>query len=382
MKRFPLDSVNVMNRMRLGILIVFSLFLSSCTLQYASVDDFQAEPRYAVIEVPPYARDIMQAVGDRNTHVENAPQWIEQSYAGLHIRRLQDVSYSDYESYAKYTDNGAVYIIVHPAYYAFFHSKKPLIERTPENRPLSIVDLFLGNVYDTSVIRYMQEQTRNEKNFIEYLSMKGNLVILVLPRNYLQHPSYSYGSESSEHDEFARYINEISNGAESVLYMESNSPTGGKLLPQDQVMLFSFLSRVGAEKILIGGGYVGRCQGEFYNYVTTYATMGNYLIVPEISVFSPEDISEKKAELLLSAERDNSLIASSFISHRMSKRPGIQHIATWQIDSMNSRIASASSQSRPSRSSQKVSAVNDTVLPLQEDASSESRAAESLGGYY
>jgi len=316
---------------RFGILLVFSLFVCSCAVKQASIDDVPLEPRQAVIEIPSYAQDIMQAVEERNATVVKAPKWIENSYEGLHITKLSDIPYSDYETYARYADNGSVYIIVHPAYYVFFHNKKPVIERTEDNMHSSIVDLFIRDSFDKPIIRYMQEQSKSEKNFIEYISMKGNLVILVMPRNYLQHPSYAYGAESAGRDEFARYINEITNGSGAVLYMESNSPTGGKLLPKDQVMLFSFLSRVGAEKILIGGGYVGRCQGEFYNYVTSYATMGNYVIVPEISVFSPEDISEKRAEMLLNAERENSRIASAFISRRMSGRPNLQHIATWQI---------------------------------------------------
>lgn len=371
-----------MKHIRRGIILFFCLFLSSCAAKVASLDDFKIEQRHAVITLPPYAQDIMQAVDKRNDSVEKDPKWVEKSYEGLHIRKLNDIPYSEYDSYAKYVDNGSVYVIVHPAYYMFFHSKKPLIERNPEDMGLSIGDIFLQETYDKPIIRYMQEQSRNEKNFIEYVSMKGNLVILVLPRNYLQHPSYSYGIESSERDEFARYLNEITNGSDSVLYMESNSPTGGKLLVSDQVMLFSFLSRVRADKILVGGGYVGRCQGEFYNYVTSYATTGNYVIVPEISVFSPEDISDKRAELLLNAERDNSQLASAFISRRMSGRPNMQHIATWQFDSFNTKAGSVPHKQRLPSSAQRTSLLGIFPSETQENAIFKDNSDEPSDGYY
>jgi len=85
------------------------------------------------------------------------------------------------------------------------------VARDPLDLKDSIVDMFLKEPQGKTVMRLEQEQQRNEKNFLEYLTMDEKLVIVLLPRNYRTANSYTYRDSI---DEYARYLNEIANGAE------------------------------------------------------------------------------------------------------------------------------------------------------------------------
>jgi len=272
-----------------------------------------------------YIRDLLESIEKRNLTIEKDPHWIKWSYSGIGLKKLNDIPAEKFSDYSKFMDNGMVYIIVHPAYFVFFHNNKPVILRTPDNFSSGIVDLFLKDSPINRVSKLVQQQQRNEKNFIEQITTDGKLVILVLPGDYNNHPSYPYGSGTE--DEYARYINEITNGSESAIYIESRSPTGGKLLTNDLIMLLAFFGKIGAKSVLVGGGYVGRCQEEFYNYVSSYSATGNYFIVPEISIFSPEDLSEKKAESFSDGEKINFQAASEFIISRTFGNVNLQHLS-------------------------------------------------------
>jgi hypothetical protein len=64
------------------------------------------------------------------------------------------------------------------------------------------------------------------------------------------------------------------------------------------VNLYRFLQAVRASKVLIGGGYIGRCQKEFYAQFTTYYDRMQTYIIREISTISPEDVSVNEADLI------------------------------------------------------------------------------------
>ncbi len=267
---------------------------------------------------------VMEAVEKRNQDVEKNPFWISWAYSKLGIRKLQEIPTGSYGEYAKYIDsNKSVYIFVHPSYYLFFHSKKPQVTRPPMDLKDSLVDLFLKEPSKKAVLRLEQEQQKNEKNFLEYLTMDEKLVILVLPRNYRTTNSYTY---MNSNDEYARYLNEIANGSPSILYMESESASVGRLLSEDLVVLLSFLEAVGAKSVLIGGGYVGRCQKEFYSYVTKYSFGSNYFIVPEISTFSPEDVTENTASGFFENDQINLKTSSEFILNKTPSNTNLQHL--------------------------------------------------------
>lgn len=287
---------------------------------------------------------VMDAVEKRNQDIEKDPLWISWAYSKLGIRKLHDIPQSSYGEYAKYVDsNKSVYIFVHPSYYLFFHSKKPQVTRPPLDLKDSLVDLFLKEPPKKAVTRLEQEQQRNEKNFLEYLTMDEKLVILLLPRNYRTTNSYTY---MNSNDEYARYLNEIANGSPSVVYMESESASVGRLLSEDLVVLLSFLEAVGAKSVLIGGGYVGRCQKEFYSYVTKYSFGSNYFIVPEISTFSPEDVTEIAANGFFENDQINLKASSEFILNKTPSNTNLQHLPPQFI---NTVINIAMAKNRDSR---------------------------------
>ena len=319
--------------------LLFSLimaFLGGCTSQQipqgvlpilpanALAGEFLAQKKADISRV-------MEAAEKRNREIEKKPEWIAGAYRGLGIRKLNDILPPQYQEYRKYVDDGAVYIFVHPAYYLFFHARKPQILRSADDFTNSVVDIFLSESYDDTVTRLEQEQQKNEKNFIEYLTTEGKLVILVLPRDYRRSSNYGYADSP---DEYARYLNEIANSAPSILYMESETAGSGKLLPGDLIPLLSLLEATEATSVLIGGGYVGRCQKEFYTYITNFAISGTYSIVPELSTFSPEDVSEKMASQFLENLQINLQSSAEYV---LLKTPGnvtVQHLPAYYRDSI------------------------------------------------
>jgi len=273
-------------------------------------------------------REVLAAVDKRNREIETRPDWIDWAYQGLAIPRLNDISPERYQQYRKYVDNGAAYIFVHPSYYPFFHAKKPRTLRKAYEPDESIVDLFLHSTADSAIIQLEQEQQRNEKKFIEYLTTAEKLVILVLPRNYSHSSNYGY---AKSRDEYARYLNGIANGSPSILYMESESSSSGRLLSDDLIPLLLFLETVGAKTVLIGGGYVGRCQKEFYQYMTNFAP-GDYSIVPEISTFSPTDLSETEASRFITSFKTDLQPFAEFVLLKTPGEVNIRHLPPEYFD--------------------------------------------------
>ena len=269
-------------------------------------------------------RDVMTAVEERNRGIESDTDWIDWAYQGLSIAKLNTLSPERYEGYRKFVDQGSVYIFVHPSYSLFFHTKKPRSLREPSDLHGSIVDSFLESSPDSAVTLLEQEQLKIEKNFIEYLTTEEKLVILVLPRDYRLAMNYGH---TEGRDEYARYLNGIANGSSAILYLESESSSSGKLLAADLIPLLSFLGAVGTKTALIGGGYVGRCQKEFYQYVTGFAAADRYYIVPELSTFSPEDLSEEAASGFIENSRLNLQACTAFVRLRMQGDIRIRHLS-------------------------------------------------------
>jgi hypothetical protein len=90
------------------------------------------------------------------------------------------------------------------------------------------------------------------------------------------------------------------------------------------VKLYAFLQQVRADKILIGGGFIGRCQREFYNQMAAYLEKVTAYIVPEISSISPDDISTPEAsEILESLQRRDYSPIRRFIEKKSQGAAGI-----------------------------------------------------------
>lgn len=260
------------------------------------------------------AKEIWQKIEERSRTVENNPEWIKNSYTGINIRSLSTLPITQYADYKKFLDDGKVYIINHPAYYTFFHHPKI----NGENKSLTkgIMDIFLeksnaswvNGLWDSSseksnTKRYKKEFTdimrefeRIENNFIEFKSAEQKLIILIIPGNYKKYSNYSY---KNGHDEYARYINAVTNMSESVLYLESKKPNRGQLIDEDLTTLAEFLQKAGATSVLLGGEYIGRCEEEFYKQLS--GAIGGAIpieIVPELSPVSPEDMNRRMEDLL------------------------------------------------------------------------------------
>ena len=99
--------------------------------------------------------------------------------------------------------------------------------------------------------------------------------------------------------------------------MTSKNSSSGNIAQDDMINLFAFLKSVKADRILIGGGYVGRCQGEFYNELTSFRGAERIYIVPEISTISPLDISTQEAAAALEAMQfQNYTLVRQFIGKK------------------------------------------------------------------
>jgi hypothetical protein len=176
-----------------------------------------------------------------------------------------------------------VTIIVHPAYALFFREEHK--------------SRYTAEKYD--LLKY---QLDSEAEFIRRAAVSGNPLILVLPGNYQE--------ESVAPLSYTAYVNTVSGGSPTVTYVYSDSASSGSLSTETMVTLYGFLRAVGATDVLIGGGFIGRCQREFYTQLAAF--MGNVpmSVVPEISSISPDDVSTGESRNILNSIRsgDYSLV--------------------------------------------------------------------------
>lgn len=169
-----------------------------------------------------------------------------------------------------------VMVMVHPAYSLFFREEQ-------------------RSAYTAAKYDLLKFQLDSEARFISYIAKTDNLLILVLPGNFQQ--------ESIAPLSYTYYLNAAAGEGTSVYYITSETWNSGVLSRDTMVTLYGFLRKVGATRMLIGGGYIGRCQREFHNQVSTYVDMVSPYIVPEISSVSPDDISSQEAAEILASLR-------------------------------------------------------------------------------
>jgi len=183
-----------------------------------------------------------------------------------------------------------VTIMVHPAYSLFFREER-------------------RSKYTEAKYDLLKFQLDSEVRFISEIARSGNPLILVLPGNFLK--------ESIAPLSYTYYLNDAVGTGASVFYLTSESWTNGTLPTESMITLYGFLQKVGAKRMLIGGGYIGRCQREFYNQVSAYLDNVTAYIVPEISSISPDDISDREAaEILASLRRKDYSPVRQFIEDK------------------------------------------------------------------
>ncbi len=164
--------------------------------------------------------------------------------------------------------------------------------------------------YPEAKYALLSRQFDNEARFIARAARADKVVILIIPGNY--------GTESIAPLSYISYLNETAGPGQSVFYLLSESASNGTVSMNDMVELYHFLNRFKAGRVMVGGGFIGRCQREFYNQLTVYYNKMTAYIVPEISTISPDDISEEEAgKILEGIEQQDYTSVRSFINKKL-----------------------------------------------------------------
>lgn len=303
----------------------------SCATQKVVVkkrpSDFVSLPVGLSAEDAPRYEAALKELMERNTTVEDDPAWIEDSYKTFTIKNLLQIPSRSYDKYARYLDGGAVYIIVHPAYTTFFMLSRKRTEGAAKDDAAyakNTVEKLLDTPADNPKMALIQAQERQMRDFLELKSTEKKLIIIIFEKGYLKNKNYAYKDGP---DELKRFINEVTNESNSVFYIESK-PDGGSLKEEDRVTLQEFLLSIKAERILLGGSYLGRCVEGFYNSFTNdYGDIGVFL-VPELTAVSPRDIPDRAALMLLLPDGTLNVEAAAKFIHEnaygnMDKVPAI-----------------------------------------------------------
>lgn len=224
------------------------------------------------------------------------------------------------------------FIIVHPSYYLFFQ-KKPYTIEPSETKNIVKTFTEMNFPVESNILNLMKIYESRESAFLASARNDNKLVILITPGKYHQARTYLY---KNAYDEYARYINEATNGANSIFAVESEGTDTGRVAKEDMDRLVRYLKQRGVENILIGGGYVGRCQEEFYRNLSKEWPKDAIAVIPELSAFSPSDISETTAKMLLTPDRNLNIIATNyFIKNggikKLGSKPNLRAVADQEI---------------------------------------------------
>jgi len=239
---------------------------------------------------------LLQEINQEHVKIKNSGEALRDLYSGLKIKKLTDLKPEDYAGYKQYVQSAGdvkrIYFIIHPAYYVFFANTMPFpskedIQGFPTR---NLVERFYETVsysgLDTN-LEVMQEQERALRDFLEVMSYQNNLVILVLPKDASNHFRYGYRDGINE---YTRYLNEITHGSKSVLYLESTDFADGIIDDQDMNTLSAFVKETDANTLLLGGGFVGRCMNSFFESMEKKFPADRMFIMPEVTAIAAVDI--------------------------------------------------------------------------------------------
>lgn len=191
--------------------------------------------------------------------------------APLNVRKLTAASANDI---GEYQGPPEAYIIVHPAYSHFFR------------------DLVKDSTH-AAKFRLEKKQFESEAIMMGRHAASGRVMVLVIPGDYSE--------DSKAPQSYVSYLNTVTSGGRSIYYVLSEASSTGTLPTEDMVNLYMFLSALRVQKVMIGGGFIGRCQREFYKQLTTYLDRRFTYIVPELSTISPDDLSDEEAQDIASS---------------------------------------------------------------------------------
>ena len=220
----------------------------------------------------------------------NATEIVSQYPESREPLKLVDITKARYTDIPVSENSNDVLVIVHPAYSVFFRDKDK-------------------EHYTNAKYNLLKKQFDNEAVLISSQAALGRTVVLVIPGNY---PADSRAPLS-----YVSYLNSISSGEKQIYYVLSETSGSGTLAMNDMVSLYGFLQSQKVNKVMIGGGYIGRCQREFHNQLTTYMDKTVAYIVPELSTISPDDVSEGEAMNIFNGlQRQDYSLVKAFIDKK------------------------------------------------------------------
>lgn len=244
-------------------------------------------------------RAIFAEIDMRNRTVKRSDAWLREAYRTVAGRSLRGIPTADYGRYRRFARDGKAYIIVHPAYFPFFDEwtmtpvatdygsglpRKNLVERVSDLlRPTDVA-------YQVAL-----QQERVIRDFIEFMSVEKHLTILVLPRDYRDHLTYS---RTEGYDEYARYLNELTNGAENIITVQSDGHDNGFLRENDLAALGDFLDAAGVRQLLLGGGFLGTCLDNFAASLRRRYTHDQIWYVRDLTTISPSAVVADRSRFL------------------------------------------------------------------------------------
>ena len=186
-----------------------------------------------------------------------------------------------------------VYVIVHPAYAIFFQT--PGKENFAEAK-----------------YRLMKKQFETERDFIAARAASGATTILVLPGKS------SDGAFPAIYPSYREYLNRTAGAGSSVSFIYSETSSSGAIPQREMLSLYYFIRALRPERVMVAGGYIGRCQKEFFNELTNYLEKSQVFIVPQLSTISPDDVTDQEAEQLLNGlEKQDYTLVKQFIEKRI-----------------------------------------------------------------
>jgi hypothetical protein len=185
-----------------------------------------------------------------------------------------------------------VYVIVHPGFAVFFQN--------------------LGkDKFDETKFRLLKKQFETEQEFISKRAASGATIILVLPGKA------SDGAFPATYPSYRHYLNDTAGNGSSVYFIYSETSSSGAIPLNEMMSLYYFIRGLRPARVMVAGGYIGRCQREFYNEFTNYFDKSQVFIVPQLSTISPDDVTEKEAEQILDGlEKQDYSLVKQFIDKK------------------------------------------------------------------